>query len=57
MDTKKQGFLAGNDTATITIGIPKNPRGAGKEAATLKGVSFSAFIRMCMIEEFTKKGQ
>ena len=30
---------------------------ANKEAATLKGVSFSAFIRMCMIEELTKKGQ
>ena len=56
-DTEKQEFLAGGDMAAITIRIPKNLRDAGKEAATLKGVSFSAFIRMCMIEELTKKGQ
>lgn len=56
-DTEKQEFLVGGDITAITIRIPKNLRDAGKEAAALKGVSFSAFIRMCMIEELTKKGQ
>jgi predicted DNA binding CopG/RHH family protein len=56
-DTKKQEFLAGGGMAAITIRIPKNLRDAGKEAATLKGVSFSAFIRMCMIDELVKRGQ
>ncbi|KXB64303.1 YlcI/YnfO family protein [Olsenella sp. DNF00959] len=56
-DTEKQEFLVGGDMAAITIRIPENLRDAGKEAAALKGVSFSAFIRMCMIEELTKKGQ
>ncbi|MGO5210887.1 hypothetical protein ACTQ13_03135 [Parafannyhessea sp. LCP21S3_E6] len=43
--------------ASITIRIPKNLRDAGKEAATLRGVSFSAFICVCMIDELVKKGQ
>lgn len=56
-DTRKQEFLAGGGMAAITIRIPKNLRDAGKEAATLKSISFSAFIRMCMIDEPVKKGQ
>ncbi len=56
-DTEKQEFLVDGDMAAITIRIPENQRGAGKEAVALKGISFSAFIRMCMIEELTKKGQ
>lgn len=56
-DTKKLEFLAGGGMAAITIRTPKYLRDAGKEARTLKGVSFSAFIRMCMIDELVKKGQ
>ena len=41
---------------TITIYILRNLEEAEAEAANLCGVNFSAFIRMCMIEEFTKKG-
>ncbi|WP_314026315.1 DUF6290 family protein [Olsenella uli] len=55
-DTEKQEFLVGGDMAAITIRIPKNLRDAGKETAALKGISFSAFIRMCMIEELSKRG-
>ena len=54
-DTEKQEFLVGGDMAAITIRIPKNLRDADKEAAALKGVSFSAFIRMCMIQELSGK--
>ena len=56
-DTAKQEFLVGGDMVAITIRIPKNLRDVGKEAAALKGMSFSAFICMCMIEELSKKGQ
>ena len=56
-DTEKQEFLVGGDMAAITIRIPKNLRDVGKEAAALKGMSFSASICMCMIEELSKKGQ
>lgn len=55
-DTEKQEFLVGGDMAAITIRIPKNLRDAGKETAALKGISFSAFIRMCMLEELSKRG-
>ncbi|NPD30386.1 hypothetical protein HLV37_00585 [Eggerthellaceae bacterium zg-1084] len=53
-DTEKQEFLVSGDTAAITIRIPKNLRDAGKEAARLRGVSFSAFIRTCIINELTQ---
>lgn len=56
-DTEKQGFLVGGDMAAITIRIPENLQDADKEAAAIRGVSFSAFIRMYMIEKLTKKGQ
>lgn len=49
-DTEKQEFLVDGDMTAITIRIPKNLRDAGKEAAALKGVSFSAYVRMCMLE-------
>ena len=31
-------------------------RDAAKEEAALRGMSFSAFVRTCMIEELAKKG-
>ena len=40
---------------TITMRIPKNLKEAGAEAVNLRGISFSAFIRMCMIEELVKR--
>lgn len=46
-----QEFLAGGEATAITIRIPKNLKEAAVEAASFKGVSFSAFVRMCMIEE------
>ena len=34
----------------ITIRIPKNLKDAAAERASLKGISFSAYARMCMID-------
>ena len=45
---EKQEFLDGGDMTAVTIRIPKNLRDAGKEEA-LKWVSFSTYIRMCML--------
>lgn len=53
--TEKQEFLSGGDMTAITIRIPKNLRDAGKESAALNGVSFSAYIRMCMIGDLIAK--
>lgn len=56
-ETELQEQLTGGDMTTITMRIPRNLKEAGAEAANLRGISFSAFIRMCMIEELVKKGQ
>lgn len=56
-ETELQERLVGGGMTTITMRIPRNLKEAGTEAANLHGISFSAFIRMCMIEGLTKKGQ
>lgn len=56
-ETEKQEFLVGGDMTAITIRIPRNLRDAGKETAALNGISFSAYVRICMIEELVKKGR
>lgn len=48
-----QEFLAEGEATAVTIRIPKNLKDAAMEAANLRGVSFSAFVRMCMIDELT----
>ena len=45
------------DQVSVTLRIPDTLRDAAKEEATLRGMSFSAFVRTCMIEELAKKGQ
>ena len=43
--------------APVTMRIPDTLRDAAKEEAALRGMSFSAFVRTCMIEELSKKGK
>ena len=50
-----QRYLAKGDMTAITIRIPKNLRDAAKEASAMRGMGFSAFLRMCMIEELVKE--
>lgn len=49
-------FLAGGGRTAITIRIPANLRDAFREEAELRGMNFSAFLRMCMIQELSKRG-
>ena len=48
-------FFAGGGQTAITIRIPANLRDAFKEEAELRGMNFSAMLRMCMIEELAKE--
>lgn len=48
-------FFAGGGQTAITIRIPANLRDAFKEEAELRGMNFSAFLRMCMIQELSKR--
>lgn len=52
--TERQEFLAGGETTAITIRIPKNLKQAAAERAALKGISFSAYARMCMIDDLVE---
>ena len=51
-----QEYLVGGDATTITLRIPGNLHETAKEAAALRGMSLSAFVRNCMIQELSKRG-
>ena len=40
-------------TTAITLRIPKNLKEAAQEQAALKGMSFSAYVRTCLINDIT----
>ena len=52
-----RSFLVDGDTVPVTLRIPANLRDSAKEAAALRGMSFSAFMRACMIDELAKGGR
>ena len=54
--TEIQAFLAEGDTAPVTMRIPSNLRAAAKEAATLSGMNFTSFVKLCIIEKLSKQG-
>lgn len=53
--TEIQKYLVDGEMAAITIRIPKNLRDSAKEAAALKGMSFSAFVRASLIRELSEQ--
>ena len=55
-ETEIRSFLVDGDQVSVTLRIPDTLRDAAKEEAALRGMSFSAFVRTCMIEELAKKG-
>ena len=46
----QQTHLVDGGNVAVTIRIPSNLRDAVKEVASLRGMSFSAYVRMCMID-------
>ena len=55
-ETEIRRFLVDGEQVSVTLRIPDTLRDAAKEEAALRGMSFSAFVRTCMIEELAKKG-
>ena len=51
-----RSYLVEGNQVSVTMRIPDTLRDAAKEEAALRGMSFSAFVRTCMIEELAKKG-
>lgn len=54
-ETAIRSYLVEGDQVSVTLRIPDTLRDAAKEEA-LRGMSFSAFVRTCMIEELSRKG-
>lgn len=52
-DTEKKRHLAEGGQIAITLRIPKNLKEAAQEQASLKGMSFSAYMRTCLIDDLT----
>lgn len=50
-DSQRKDYLAVGEATPITLRVPKNLKDAAAEEARLRGVSFSAFIRNCIINE------
>ena len=53
-ETEIRSYLVDGDTVPVTLRIPANLRDSAKEAAVLRGMSFSAFVRACVISELVK---
>lgn len=56
-ETEIRSYLVDGDVVPVTMRIPANLRDSAKEAASLRGMSFSAFVRTCMINELAKGGK
>ena len=52
--TQRMGYLSGGEQTPITLRVPRNFKEAATEVACLRGVSFSAFIRSCIINELSE---
>lgn len=55
-ETEIRSYLVDGNQVSVTLRIPDTLRDAAKDEAALRGMSFSAFVRTCMIEELAKKG-
>lgn len=51
--TEQKRHLADGGQMAITLRIPKNLKEAAQEQAELKGMSFSAYVRTCLINDMT----
>lgn len=55
--SEMQSFLVGGESVAVTVRIPENLREAAKKAAELNGVSFTAIVKMGLIEYLSKEGR
>lgn len=52
-----QTFLVDGNAVPVSMRIPENLRDAAKEAAELSGMSFTSFVKMCLIERLSERGR
>ena len=56
-ESEIRAYLADGNQVAVAFRIPQNLRDCAKEAAELRGMSFSAFMRMRMMSELSKRNQ
>lgn len=52
-----QSFLVGGNIVPVSMRIPENLRDAAKETAELSGMSFTSYVKMCLIERLSERGR
>lgn len=50
-EAQRQDYLAEGEPTAVILRVPKNLKDAAAETARLRGLSFSAFVRSCIINE------
>jgi hypothetical protein len=55
-ETEIRSYLVDGERVSVTLRIPETLRDAAKGEVALRGMSFSAFVHTCMIEELAKRG-
>ena len=54
-ETEIRSYLVDGERVSVTLRIPEALRDVVKDEAALCGMSFSAFVRTCMIEELAER--
>lgn len=53
--TEIQAYLVESELVPVTIRMLRSLRDSAKEAASLAGMNFTAFVKNCMIEKLSQK--
>ena len=54
-ETELRRYLSEGDQVAVTLRIPHNLKASSADEASLQGMSFSAFVRNCLLNELTAK--
>lgn len=52
-----QSYLVDSELVPVTLRIPRTLRDSAKEAAALSGLTFTSFVKTCMIEKLSESGR
>lgn len=54
--TEIRSFLRDSELVPVTMRIPRTLRDSAKEAASLSGMTFTSFVKGCMIDRLSERG-
>lgn len=55
--TEIQAFLVGSESVPMTMRLPRTLRDSAREAAVLKGMTLTSYVKMCLIEKLSQEAQ